>query len=348
MSKTLVIRADAGSRMGTGHVMRCIALGQAWKDTGGQVFFVSCCESERVRNRIREEGFSLVELSGAYPTSEEDLLSTLDIAEQTSAAWVVVDGYHFDFSYQKVLRTTGLKVLLIDDCNHLPQYECDLLLNQNMGAEELRYVCNSECQRLLGLPYVMLRREFRHSTKKREIGSSVRNILVTMGGSDPDNVTCEVIGAFRQLGLENVSVKILVGASNAHAESLRDAVKGLSGSVELLFSVVDVPSLICWADFAISAAGSTCWELAALRVPFMTVVLADNQERVALMLEKVAGVKCAGRSDLELQKRLYEFFLEILQGKQSMFVESRNKLSGLVDLLGVDRVLNKLVPDKAG
>jgi RimJ/RimL family protein N-acetyltransferase len=73
----------------------------------------------------------------------------------------------------------------------------------------------------------------------------------------------------------------------------------------------------------------------------MTVVLADNQERVALLLEKTAGVKCVGRSGPGLQQRLREHYAEIGSGKPGLLETYGNRLSGLVDAWGVDRVLNK-------
>ena len=60
------------------------------------------------------------------------------------------------------------KLLVIDDYNHLPEYECDLLLNQNLGAEKYTYNINPEAKLLLGPKYVLLRREFRDAAKKRE------------------------------------------------------------------------------------------------------------------------------------------------------------------------------------
>ena len=340
LANNLIIRADASIRMGTGHVMRCIALGQAWQDAGGNVSFVSCCESDGIKKRIREEGFGLSELSGSYPESEEDISITLDIAGQTGAAWVVVDGYHFDLAYQKALRQAGLKLLYVDDYNHLPEYEADILLNQNIGAEELDYHCNSECRRLLGLRYVMLRREFRYINSKRESGGALQHVLVTMGGSDPDNATLQVIKAFLRLDVEQLHVRVVVGASNPHLKSLRNAIKNQPARVELLTAVNDMPTLMQWADFAISSAGSTCWELAAVGVPFATVILADNQQGIANGLETRCQLNCLGWPDDGFQQRV-ECLMQHAMECSSKLQDYRRRLAATVDPSGVEKILSE-------
>jgi len=343
MKKTLIIRADANTRMGTGHVMRCIALGQAWQDAGGDVLFISCCESDPLKQRIKEEGFKLKTIPFAHPETKDDVQQTIALAQENSAKWIVTDGYHFDLSYQQAIRNAGFKLLYIDDYNHLPEYEVDILLNQNIGAEEINYQCNSICRKLLGTRYVMLRREFRKASVKKSNKKEITNILVTMGGSDPDNVTLKVLQILDDLNIKNLVVKVLLGPSNPHFNKLKEAIAQIKTECELIRSVKDMPTLIRWADFAITAAGSTCWELAALRVPFVTVVLADNQEQVALRLEQVVGVKRAGKSGSDLQKQLHKYCANIFQDKQEKCNMIKTKLSGLVDLLGVDRVLDHML-----
>ena len=340
ITNNLIIRADASTRMGTGHVMRCIALGQAWQDAGGNVSFVSCCDSDGIKKRIREEGFTLVELPDAYPRSEEDLSTTLELATQSGATWVVVDGYHFDLAYQQAVRQAGLKLLYVDDYNHLQEYDADILLNQNIGAEEFEYCCNPECRSLLGLRYVMLRREFRSLGSKEECEGAVKHVLVTMGGSDPDNATLQVIKAFLRLDVESLLIRVVVGTSNLHLESLRNAIKGQSMQIELLTAVNDMSTLMQWADFAISAAGSTCWELASVGIPFATVILAENQQGIANGLETCCQLKCLGWPTAGFQQRVEHLMRDIMECR----VQLREQcccLVAMMDSLGVERILSE-------
>jgi len=97
---TLNIRADASIAIGTGHVMRCLALGQAWQDAGGRVVFATIGLTSPVEQRLRSEGIEIVKFNGA-PGSVQDASQLEELACAHHADWVVVDGYQFEAEYQR-------------------------------------------------------------------------------------------------------------------------------------------------------------------------------------------------------------------------------------------------------
>ena len=127
----LLIRADASSTIGTGHIMRCLALAQGWQRRGGKAKFLSCCDSNRLQRRIINEGFDFNHIENPYP-DPSDLKTTLKILQKTqrensllftrhsslTSLWLVLDGYHFDSTYQKLIREEGFNLLVIDDMAH--------------------------------------------------------------------------------------------------------------------------------------------------------------------------------------------------------------------------------------
>ncbi len=330
---SLVIRADANSRIGTGHVMRCIALGQAWQDaaqrseTGGQatgsVVFITCCDNPALLQRLRDENFTVVELKRPnefLARLSSDLGSpTSDLRPPISGPWLVLDGYQFTIDDHRALRAAGYRLLVIDDCCHLPDYECDILLNQNVNAFDLNYQVNPDCRKLLGPDYVLLRREFINvdamSSSRPAEGerggdpASVigNNLLVTMGGADPDNATLSVIHALEQLNRADLDIRVVVGPANPHRAVLETAVQRSACSIQLIHSA-NMVELMRWADFAVSAAGSTCWELLSIGTPFATVILADNQEGVARYLEEKGGIHCFGWVTPQFESQVADFF----------------------------------------
>ncbi len=306
----LFIRADASADIGTGHVMRCLALAQAWNDRaeGGnlnpempeqaQVVFVCASLPEALEARLKKEGCGVVRID-AMPGSSEDIRQTLaainsfqvsGFTPQPFPLWFVADGYSFDLVYQRSVRAAGFKLLVMDDFNHLPEYECDLLLNQNFGAEKYSYAANADARRLLGPEYALLRREFRGDreglNRAGEPPPVARNILVTMGGADLHGMTARVLAALAKVPGEPLHIRAVVGAAAAPSGLRLEQTPPNPHRIEWLRNVEDMPELMRWADLAVSAAGSTCWELLAMGVPMMLVVLASNQEQIALRLEQ--------------------------------------------------------------
>ncbi|MEP7286095.1 MAG: UDP-2,4-diacetamido-2,4,6-trideoxy-beta-L-altropyranose hydrolase [Chloroflexota bacterium] len=285
----LVIRADSSARMGTGHIMRCLALAQTWQDAGKRVMFMMAMEAPALAARLTDEGFEVI-FQPVEPGSLNGAEKTAALARKMGAAWVVVDGYHFGAEYQKVIHDAGLCLLFIDDYGHADHYYADLVLNQNIYANDTLYPeREGYTGLLLGTQFALLRREFKAWRGwQREIPTVARKILVTLGGSDPDNTTLKVIQALQQLNLPDLEARVVVGPSNVYLDDLRQQLTQTSCNIELLTTVTEMTTLMSWADLAISAGGSTSWELAFMGLPIVSIVLAENQKDIA------AGLDAAG------------------------------------------------------
>ncbi|MHC4400241.1 MAG: UDP-2,4-diacetamido-2,4,6-trideoxy-beta-L-altropyranose hydrolase [Planctomycetota bacterium] len=345
MARTLLIRADAGEGIGIGHVMRTLALAQAWQAGGGGATVLSHCRAKAVRERVRAAGIPLESLTGRHP-DPADLPATLAFLErlassdgQAPAPWVALDGYHFDEAYQQAIRQSGCRLLVIDDKPRLPRYHADLLVDQNLGAEGLDYLCEETALLLFGPRYALLRPEFRrHDALRPEPPAAARKVLVTLGGEDPANVTRLVLRALARLDWPELEARVVVGPANPHLETLRVKAADLSGSVEILTNVSEMPELMAWADVAVSAAGSTCYELAAMQLPVAVIVLADNQEIVAQRLSEAGAVVNLGRAGRLRAEGIAER-LETLFKNRSLRMRLSESGRRLVDRRGAERVV---------
>jgi UDP-2,4-diacetamido-2,4,6-trideoxy-beta-L-altropyranose hydrolase len=279
--------------------MRCLALAQAWQDEGGNVTFLLAPGSPLLEERLLVEGIAFVHLSH-QPGSQEDAFETADMADKIHSSWVVVDGYHFGAEFQKELKKRGLKILCIDDFGHAEHYYADIVLNQNIGADISCYR-NSEpyTRLLLGTKFVLLRREFlKWAGRKRSIPYIAHKVLVTFGGGDPDNVTLKVLDALKQIEIEGLEVIIVVGSVNPHYESLQHNAKDRPG-FSLRKNVKNMPELMAWADVAISAGGSTCWEFAFASLPSIMYPIAENQIPLIAELSRIGAVLDARKINID-------------------------------------------------
>ncbi len=341
MRPSLVIRADGGTRQGTGHLMRCLALAQEWQARGGQVHFVSACESEGLRQRIAQGGFGLIPVHHPFPhPADWEVLAA--VLGDHDGAWVVLDGYHFDSTYQLRIKEAGCRLLVIDDMAPLPHYYTDVLLNQNIHAPDLPYRCEPSTQLLLGNRYALLRSDFlTWRDWQREIPAVAHKVLVTLGGSDPQNQTIKVIGALKHMAMKGLEALVIVGPANDQVDSLQSVVRASGVSARLICNPTSMAELMAWADVALSAAGSTCWELAFMGVPSLMLVLADNQQPIAeKSSEAEAGVNLGWYHEVT-ERQIAQSLSTLIHDRSRRELMSR-KGRDLIDGLGSQRVISAL------
>ena len=334
---TLLIRADASVSAGTGHVMRCFALAQAWQDSGGHCIFAMAESTPAVERRLLENGMEVVRLT-AGGGSAEDAKETGHIAAKENAPWIVVDGYQFRSAYQSAIKEAGFKLLFIDDNVHAESYSADLVLNQNIHAKASLYANREPSTRLLlGPRYAMLRREFRRWRNwQREIPATGRKILVTMGGSDPNNLTAKAIDAIRKVSSPGLETVILVGGSNPHLCSVEATIQ--KESMRLIADAADVPEWMTWADVAVAGAGTTFWEMCFLGLPGILLVIAENQASVAAAADKMGSAWSMGEGTEATSSAIAGKLVELLNSKEQRTSQSE-KGRELVDGRGAERVV---------
>ena len=291
MAGTLVIRADASGGVGAGHVMRCLALVQAWQAHGGRTVWIGHCPIEALRRRIRAAEAAFEPLERPHP-DPADLAATRAslsrIARESDAfeiIWLVLDGMHFDPAYQEAVRPAEGRTLVIDDLAAWPQYHADLLLNQNLGAQRNQYVCDEHASFLLGPRYTLLRKEFlpQESWRRKpiELGAArPARILVTLGGDHCQEAISLALEGLKRLDLP-WEARVVLGVANAQGKSAASPRSQPGQKIQFLSDVHNMPEQMAWADVALSAAGTTCWEMAFMELPSAVIVLADNQRAVA-------------------------------------------------------------------
>lgn len=284
-----IFRVDANTEIGYGHLMRCVAMAQELHSLKIEVSFLVSKPSENIRKRLEEDAFTCIPVK-AVPGSSEDALETAGYAASVKASWIGIDGYQFNGKYQKYLKDKGFSLFFIDDYGHCEHYFADIILNQNISATEDYYKSREDYTELLmGTDYVLLREEFKAYRKfRRKIFGRAEKILITIGGSDPYNVTLKALEGIEKTGLKNLEVKVITGGANPNIAAIENfACKSGAGlKIEILKDIKNMSEIMAWADIAVSGGGSTCWELALLGLPALVTAWADNQRPIADALGK--------------------------------------------------------------
>lgn len=311
----VVIRADASTWIGTGHIMRCTTLAHGLRAQGASILFIcrpmpgDCCDW------LEAQGFEvcrLTRIEHPAPMSEQGLSAHAawlgvsaeeeirDVAKALTAHrhadWLVVDHYALDAKWERALRSGADRVLVIDDLADR-DHDCDFLLDQNLVADaDMRYSGKvpADCGLMLGPRFALLQPSYAewHARISSRTGP-VRKLMIFFGGADADNLTSRALAAIRQLGHGNLHADVVIGASNPH----RDEIAALAASmpnVRLHNSLLSLAPLMASADLALGASGATSWERCCLGLPSLVVTVADNQKAVAEELHRQGLIRWLG------------------------------------------------------
>ncbi len=289
-NKTFLIRVDASAHIGAGHLMRMLSLGQLLVEAGHDVHVATIPHNpSTIEYILKSAGFSLHYLDKETPwNSRHDSGSLLGIASEVRPSWIIIDGYHFDEDYEYQIKAAGYKLLRIDDIPAPRTYYADLILNQNFGADASAYATGPNARILAGLPYVLLRREFReiqHSHKKA-FASDPLHILVSLGGGTAmaDALNARIAEGISALHDRKITATLFVGKLSDCARDLEREVKKKGWPIEVKEHSSNMAAEMLKADLAIASGGSTMWELMYMKVPFLAVALNEPQREYVQML----------------------------------------------------------------
>lgn len=365
----VLIRVDASQLIGTGHVMRCLALAQAWRQHGAECEFICREHPGHLKSEIERRGFKVhtlsykitvpqfegqnqMEKADAYTywlgaTWQEDAAACLELTVLRGAAkvhWLVIDHYALDVRWEAAIEKNVDRLMVIDDlANRF--HAASLLLDQNLGRHEEDYLSwvNSDCVVMSGPIYALLRDEFASlrpsSLLRRQSVVVPRKVLVSMGGVDQFNVTGQVLKVLAQNPLGISQVAVVMGAAAPWRAQVEAFAKTMPMQTEVKINVQNMAEIMVDADLAIGAAGTTAWERCCLGLPSIVVVLAENQQLGAKALYDLGAVQCIFDMD-KVAEQLPSMIHEMLVpgNLQKMSRQAAN----ITDGLGVDRVIEML------
>jgi UDP-2,4-diacetamido-2,4,6-trideoxy-beta-L-altropyranose hydrolase len=299
----ILFRADASVRIGSGHVMRCLALAQKLTELGAECHFVCRQTDGNLHDVIRQQGYPLYILTHATD-EQQDASETLQQLTQNYPL-LVVDHYALAQQYCSAMRQRCEHIMVIDDLANR-QHDCDMLLDQNLLPQaEQRYaqLVPAHCKILLGPRFALLRPEFYQPVKHRQ----PNHILISFGGSDEQNLTSLAIKALQQLKPERFTADIVIGANNPWRAAIEQQVACLP-NVQLHVQCNYMATLMYRARLMLGTGGASHWERCICALPGLVVTVAENQQATTAYLDQLGACVWLGQA----AEMSAEFFAEQL------------------------------------
>lgn len=287
----IVIRADASAQMGSGHVMRCLALANALQAHATITFVVRQLPAP-LAAWIDAAGHQIRYLPEA-PAAHDELFHSewLGVSQADdgrasaqimqslgSVDWLIMDHYALDWRWQQQVRPYTSRLLVIDDLADRV-HDCDVLLDQNQYcALEQRYTGKvpATATLLLGARYALLRDEFVQARRQARVRSgAVERLLVFFGGMDPHNYTGRLLAVLPQRLDPQVAVDVVIGAQHPQRVAIEQLCQQQGYTCHV--QTPHMAALMVQADLAVGAGGSASWERCCLGLPSLAFAVADNQ-----------------------------------------------------------------------
>ena len=339
----IVFRADGNNKIGYGHVMRCLSIADAFSKRGEECLFILA--DPFLQSRIEARGYSCVVLGTRFDHMEDEVLLLQKLFVSRKPDWMILDSYFITEEYLEQIRPFVDHLACMDDLGNAWK-DIDALIDYNLYAESLdyekRYEENGQGvpKLLLGPSYAPLRDLYREVPRK-EIKDKVEDILISTGGTDPIHLALQLmkhmaeIGAFSDPDLP--TFHFLIGA-NADKEEILALAKE-NPKLQVYENLPGLKELYLKCDLAVSAAGSTLYELCACGVPTITYVLADNQILGNRAFHDQGLMLSLGdlRNDESAPAQVYDA-IEKMTSTPEIRRDFSEKMRSVVDGFGADRI----------
>lgn len=333
MRHTVYIRTDMNQTIATGHIMRCLAIADAVEALGGEpVFLVADRQAEQL---LTARGYRYYILNSHWDQMEEELDCLREIILEEGIEKILVDSYQVTEKYLKQLAQYA-KIVFIDDL-HLFEYPVDEIICYANYYRQFAYNCTKYNALYLGTKYAPLRQAF-YMNKKKQIEDNIRRILICSGGSDCYRVVETLLGKLKD---RYEWIDAICGRYSDSFDTLNETYHTYN-NIRVLRTVDDMESYMGRADVAISAGGTTLYELCAVGTPTISYAIADNQLMNVEQFHEDGIISYAGDVRKEDISSNILYYLEQYREADIRQAKSK-KMQELVDGKGALRIAELLL-----
>lgn len=300
ITKNILVRADSSSIIGTGHIMRDLVLAKQYPNAN--ITFATQDLNGNINNKIKEAGYKLKILKNNNIKELNKLIKKLQIN------MLVIDHYDINYTFEKQLKTKNktLKILSFDDT--YKKHYCDILLNHNIYAQKSKYtkLVPKQCEVLCGKKYTLIRDEFKKEKKKIYTPNKKQTIFLAMGGSDASNINIKILKVLKQF--KSLKINLVTTSANNNLKQLEEYCKNKKW-INLHINSTSIAKLMAKSNLAIVTPSVTLNEVYFIKLPFIAIKTASNQENMYKFLKEkkypVMNIFKKNILEKKIQKWLY-------------------------------------------
>jgi spore coat polysaccharide biosynthesis protein SpsF len=336
----LLIRVKGGASIGLGHLFRTMAVADAVRTLAGMSVLFLHNGAEAVSRLLEALRFDHRSLDDG-PHGRLELSRLLARLEGAGPMVYIADSKEDLREEITLIRTHGIPVVLMDnmtparlsaDTNIYPvaHFDHTSLDWTGYGGEVLG-----------GGDWVPVARRIVDARTDLRSAEERESILVTMGGEDPNGLTLRVMRVMDDID-PATEVKVVLGFAFGFKAEAYQLNKRMGDRFTIIENVADMEKHMAKAGLAITALGTTIYELAFLGVP--TIVISNYREdaRDERILNRLGWVTAlgfhAGLSDPGLRESIVSLWQDPMRRAA---MSSRG--SNLIDGRGAERIAGEVM-----
>ena len=288
--KIIFIRVDSSTKIGYGHLIRCLALADTLKKSF-KINFICTNLNGNLISQICKKNFEVFRFNTKSQriNVKKDAEKTISIIKKyrNKKSLLILDSYILSQEWENRVRPYVKRLIVIDDLMDR-KHSCDLIIDQNLHTQMNSLYINSvpkNCVKLLGPDYAILRNQFIAQRKYAKIRSlPLKNILVSFGGSDNENHTLHALTSLKKLN-SDVNVNVVTGTANIGKKIIKNFCKK-NFNYNYFEQVENMAKLMQVADLCIGSSGTTTWERCCVGLPAIVIVASNDQKDIASAVSK--------------------------------------------------------------
>lgn len=319
----ILIRADASIEIGTGHIVRCLAIADKFKDRSIKPDFLCKSITNNLKALILSKGYRVI--------SYENIEVQYDVC--------LIDQYSLGVVDEDQLRKYASKIISIDDSG-FRVHNVDTIIDPSICSDSLiRSSKNPETEFHYGSDWLIIRDEFKNAKKQVIVKNEFKKVLVFFGGTDPKNLILDYINEILKnlKNFETLKFNFLISDNHPHADKIKSL--SLPENIVVHYNPLSVSKLMLDCDLYLGSGGSITWERMCLALTGFVISVAENQEDAARTLDAQKFHFYLGKSENVSPKEALNALI-INDEMRLKLIQYSKRCFDQIDAKGLDRVVD--------